>query len=120
MAKVNQKITVDVEVRTVTRVPVDYRYDAVNPNFLKGLAMIGAYASEKYGSFEQYTGARLEGEKSPVNHIYEHLRRFQMQEDYEHFDGHPRWHLVAIAYNCMMEFFYVTKHGLAKHPLDDR
>ena len=99
------------------RVPVDYRYDAVNPTFLKWMARIGSYAAEKYGSWEQYTGARLVGEKSPINHIYEHLRQFTAGEPYDHFDGDVRWHLVAVAYNAMMEFFYVTKYGHVRHLL---
>jgi dATP/dGTP diphosphohydrolase len=101
----------------VKRVPVDYRYDAINPNFLKWMAKIGAYAAEKYGSWEQYTNARLCGEKSPVNHIYEHLRQFRAGEAYDHFDGDVRWHLAAIAYNACMEFFYVSKWGHEKSPL---
>lgn len=101
----------------VKRVPVDFVYTALNPLFLKWMARIGSYASEKYGTWDQYTEARLEGEKSPVNHIYEHLRQFQSNERYDHFDGDVRWHLVAVAYNAMMEFFYVSKFGPVKHPL---
>ena len=52
----------------VKRVPVAYRYDALNPAFLKMLAEIGHYAAEKYGSWEQYSKARLTGEKGPINH----------------------------------------------------
>jgi hypothetical protein len=101
----------------VKRVPVDYRYDALNPTFLKWMAKIGAYAAEKYGSWEQYRDGRLEGEKSPVNHIHEHLRAYVMGEPHDHFDGDVRWHLVAVAYNAMMEFFYCTKWGHVPHPL---
>jgi len=96
---------------------VDYRYDAINPSFLKMLARIGSYADQKYGAWEQYTKARLVGEKSPVNHIQEHLRQFVEGEPYDHFDGDVRWHLAAIAYNAMMEFYYVTRWGHLKHPL---
>jgi hypothetical protein len=102
---------------TVKRVPVAFRYDAVNPMFLKGLAMIGHYASEKYGSFEQYAEERLVGEKSPLNHAMEHLRQYVMGEPYDHFDGDLKWHLVAAGYNCMMEFLYLAKFGHVKHPL---
>ncbi len=101
----------------VKRVPVDYRYDCINLTFLKWMAKIGAYATEKYGAWEQYRDARLVGEKSPVNHIYEHLRQFAAGERYDHFDGDVRWHLVAVAYNAMMEFYYVTKYGHVPHPL---
>jgi hypothetical protein len=94
-----------------------YRYDALNPTFLKWMAKIGAYAAEKYGSWEQYRDGRLEGEKSPVNHIHEHLRAYVMGEPHDHFDGDVRWHLVAVAYNAMMEFFYCTKWGHVPHPL---
>ena len=101
----------------VKRVPVEFRYDAINPTFLKWMARIGHYASEKYGSWEQYREARLTGEKSPVNHIYEHLRSYAEGEPYDHFDSDVRWHLVAVAYNAMMEFFYCTRFGHVPHPL---
>jgi hypothetical protein len=106
--------------KEVTRVPVDYRYDAINPSFLKMLARIGSYADQKYGSWSQYTRARLVGEKSPVNHIQEHLRAYVTGEPYDHFDGDPRWHLAAIAYNAMMAYFYHSKWGPEIHPLTVR
>jgi hypothetical protein len=102
---------------TVKRVPVDFNYEAVNPGFLKRLAMIGSYAAEKYGSWDQYTAARLTGEKSCINHAYEHLRKYVEGEPYDHFDGHVTWHLVAVAYNCMMEMWYCLKFGHVPHPL---
>jgi hypothetical protein len=100
-----------------TRVPVSFRYDAINPLFMKWMAEVGHYASEKYGSYEQYRDSRLIDEKGPVNHIYEHLRQFQMNEKYDHFEGDVRRHLAAIAYNAMMEFYYVSKFGTLTHPL---
>jgi hypothetical protein len=99
------------------RIPVDYRYDALNPAFMKLLARIGSYADAKYGSWSQYTQGRLTGEKSPVNHIGEHLRAYVMGEPYDHFDGDPRWHLAAIAYNAMMAYYYHSKWGPEVHPL---
>jgi hypothetical protein len=99
------------------RVPVDFRYDAINPTFLHWMAKIGSYAAQKYGAWEQYTGARLVGEKSPVNHIFDHLRKYQLDEKYDHFDGDPRWHLVAVAYNAMMEFYCYSRWGHVRHPL---
>ena len=100
------------------RVPVDFRYDALNPAFLKWMARIGSYAADKYGSWEQYRETRLVGEKSPVNHMYEHLRQYQVGEPHDHFDGDVRWHLVAVAYNAMMEFYYCTRWGHPEHPLE--
>jgi hypothetical protein len=99
------------------RVPVDFRYDAVHPTFLHWMARIGSYADTKYGAWEQYTRARLVGEKAPVNHIFDHLRKYQMGEAYDHFDGDVRWHLVAVAYNAMMAFYYHSKWGPEVHPL---
>ena len=99
------------------RVPVDYRYDALNPTFLLWMARIGAYATEKYGDWSQYTHSRLVGVHSPVNHIYEHLRSYAEGIPYDHFDKDVRWHLVAVAYNAMMEFFYYGKFGALVHPL---
>lgn len=102
----------------VKRFPVSFRFDAINPDFLKKMAELADYAAKKYGAWEQYTGARLRGEKSPVNHIYGHLHEYVLNKKYDHFDGDPRWHLVAIAYNAMIEFYYRSKWGHEKHPLD--
>lgn len=102
---------------TVKRVPVDFDFGGLNPSFLKGLAMIASYAAEKYGSWDQYTEDRLTGEKSPVNHAIGHIMQYIRGEKYDHFDGDVKWHLVAAAYNCGMEFFYVTKWGHLRHPL---
>ena len=101
---------------SVKRVPVDFRYDAINPDFLKALARIGNYAAEKYGSWEQYTAARLEGDKSCINHIYEHLRQYQLGEVHDKF-GNLKMQLAAIAYNAMMEWYYLEKFGPVQHPL---
>lgn len=94
----------------VKRQPVNYRYDALNHNFLKLLAEIAKYAGDKYGSPQQYAAARLTGEKSPINHIYEHLRAYQDGELHDHF-GTMKHQLAAIAYNAMMSFLYDEKFG---------
>lgn len=36
--------------------------------------------------------------------------------DYDHFDGDPRWHLVAVAYNAMMAFAFHTRWGAEANP----
>jgi hypothetical protein len=100
----------------VKRQPVDFRYDALNWDFIKLLAQIAHYAAGKYGAAEQYTGARLTEDKSPINHIYEHLRQYQTGENHDHF-GDPAFHLAAIAYNAMMEFYYHDRFGHVKSPL---
>ena len=81
------------------------------------LAEIGHYAAEKYGSWEQYSKARLIGEKGPINHIYEHLRQYVMGERYDHFEGDVGRHLAAVAYNASMEWHYLKKFGHVAHPL---
>lgn len=101
----------------VRREPVDHDYTALNWDFIKKMARIPIYAAEKYGSWSQYTGARLQGDKSPVNHAIEHLRKYLAGEPYDHFDGSLVWHLVAAAYNCSMEAYYLVRFGHEKHPL---
>ena len=101
----------------VTRVKVNFNYTGLNWDFLKLMAEIVPYADEKYTSFAQYTHERLEGEKSPENHMAEHLRQYMMDEPYDHFDGDRGRHLVAIAYNAMMEWYYLKKFGPKTHPL---
>jgi hypothetical protein len=94
----------------VKRVPVSFLWSKLNWDFLKMLAEIAQYAEDKYGSAEQYTNARLENQASPINHIYEHLRQYQAGEPHDRF-GDARYHLAAIAYNAMIEFFYHTALG---------
>jgi hypothetical protein len=101
------------------REPVNYRYDALNPEFEKMLAMIASYADEKYTDCHLYAKLpdRLRGEKSPINHMREHLRQYIVQKPYDKFDGDIGWHLAAIAYNAMMELFYLRKFGPVQHAL---
>jgi hypothetical protein len=92
------------------RETVTYSYEGLNWDFIKILAEIAGYAKEKYGSAEQYTKSRLEGEKSPVNHIAEHMRMYLTREKHDHF-GNLEHQLGAIAYNAMMEFWYLHHGG---------
>lgn len=104
------------EDKTQRRDPVTYRYDGLNWDFIKMMAEIAHYAGEKYGKgypdgLSNYMDARLKGEKSPLNHIIEHYRSYHDNEPYDHFNQDPIWHLVGIAYNAMMEAFYLRKFG---------
>jgi hypothetical protein len=47
----------------------------------------------------------------------EHLRQYIAQEPYDKFDGDLGWHLAAVAYNAMMELFYLRKFGPVQHAL---
>lgn len=97
------------EPKLAKRQPVDFQYHRLNWDFIKLMAQIANYADGKYGSVEQYTDSRLLGEKSPMNHIGEHVRQYLSREPHDHFKDHA-YHLAAIAYNAMMEFYYL-KHG---------
>jgi hypothetical protein len=95
----------------VLRDPVNYRYTALNWDFIKLMAEIAAYSDGKHGNAEQYTGAELTGNRAPLNHIVEHLRQYITEENYDHLDADPARHLAAIAYNAMMEFWYHRERG---------
>jgi hypothetical protein len=101
------------------RAPVDYRYNGLNWDFIKMMAQIASYADEKYGSAEQYADSRLTGDKSPINHIPEHLRQYLTGESHDHFDD-PIYHLVAIAYNAMIAALYHRRYGPELSRLDLR
>jgi hypothetical protein len=101
----------------VKRVPVDFDFSSLSPDFLRGLAKIAVFAAEKYGSALQYTNARLEGEKSPANHAISHILHYLNGDPYDRWDGDVRWHLVAAAYNCGMEYWYCAKWGHVRHLL---
>lgn len=101
----------------VKRDPVLFDYTALNWEFLRKMARIPLHAAEKYGSWDQYKNARLTGEKSPINHAIDHLAKYMNGEPYDRWDGAVEWHLVAAAYNAMMEFFYLRRFGHVVHPL---
>jgi Domain of unknown function (DUF5664) len=87
------------------RNPVDFRYDILDPEFMHMLARVAHYGAEKYGDFN-WQKSRLAGNKSPLNHLEYHLNQYRQQLEYDHFDGRHCWHLAAIAFNAMMEFWY--------------
>lgn len=96
--------------RKVKRIPVTFLYNKLNWDFLKMMAEIAHYAEEKYGAAEQYTGAELVGEKSPMNHMAEHMRQYLVGEPHDRY-GKVEYQLASIAYNAMMEFYYFKCRG---------
>jgi hypothetical protein len=98
------------------RLPVEHRYDLLDPTFLHWMARLAAYGAKKYGECN-WTKSRLVGMNGAPNHIAEHLRQYVQNEPYDHFDGDVRWHLVAVAFNAMIEFFNCSKWGHVQHPL---
>ena len=93
----------------IKREPVSFNYEGLNWDFIKLQAEIANYARAKYGSIDQYADGRLEGEKSPLNHMAEHMRMYMARETHDKF-GTLKHQLAAIAYNASMEFFYL-EHG---------
>lgn len=93
----------------INRQPVSFDYQGLNWDFIKLKAEIAAYAKQKYGSVEQYAEVYPVGEQSPMNHIAEHMRQYLAREPHDKF-GTLKHHLAAIAYNAMMEFYYL-EHG---------
>ena len=97
----------DSQPNVARRDKVNYRYDILYWNFIHSMAEIAHLGAEKYGDFN-YRQPGLTRDKSPVNHIANHLRRYLENESYDHhFLGiEKKWHLVAIAFNAMMEFWH--------------
>lgn len=77
------------------------------------MAAIADYGAKVYGEFNWHK-SRLTGNKGPVNHIMKHLMQYQLSVDYDHPEievragAERRMHLVAIAFNAMMEWYYET------------
>jgi dATP/dGTP diphosphohydrolase len=92
------------------RNPQNLRYDILDPLFLEHLARIADYGAKKYGDLNWHQ-SHLEGDKSAINHIYKHLKSFRLEEPYDHQElgSGKEWHLAAIAFNAMMEFYWVMK-----------
>lgn len=90
------------------RVTHPIRYDILDPEFEELMARIADYGAKKYGDFNWHK-SRLTGDKSPMNHIRKHWKSYMLNEPYDHPEiaGDSRkMHLVAIAFNAMMEFYY--------------
>lgn len=94
------------------RNPVDYRYDLLDKRFFHLVAQIAHYGAEKYGD-KNWQKSRLVGGKSPINHIYDHLRQYDLGMMHDKFQslGHQ---LAAIAFNAMMEFYYLENIDAGK------
>lgn len=92
------------------RNPVNYRYDILDPLFLELMSQIADYGAKKYGALN-WQNSRLEGEKGAINHIYDHLKMYRNNENYDHKEiGESKSiHLAAIAFNAMMEFYWSRK-----------
>lgn len=99
-----------MQSKEAKRNEVDYLYTGLNWDFIKLMAQIAKYAEGKYSRAENYVDSRLIGEKSPINHIYEHLRLYQTREAHDHF-GTLSHQLAAIAYNALMEYYYLVHAG---------
>lgn len=86
---------------------VSYRYDVLYWNFIHAMAEIGHFGAEKYGNLN-YRQPGLTRGKSPINHIANHLRNYIEDIEYDHTEvgNQKKYHLAAIAFNAMMEFYY--------------
>ena len=89
------------------RDPVKYRYDVLYWEFIHAMAEIGHFGAEKYGD-HNYRQPGLTRDKSPINHMANHLRQYLERESYDHpeVDNDRKYHLAAIAFNAMMEFYH--------------
>lgn len=96
---------------------VAVRYDILDPLFLRVMAQIAHYGAKKYGE-NNWKLSHLKGNKSPINHIYEHLASYILREPYDHHEigTAQAIHLVAIAFNAMMEFYHATKEEPCENP----
>lgn len=95
------------QTNVAKRIDRDIRYDLLDPLFLEYMAKVADFGAKKYGDLN-WQKSRLTRDKSPINHIYTHLGSYQKKEPYDHpeLGEDPKWHLVAIAFNAMMEFYY--------------
>lgn len=92
------------------RQPVDHMTANLYWPFIIMMGRIAKYAQDKYGSVEQYADGRLEGEKSPINHIAGHIADYVQRKPHDKF-GDLKMQLAAIAYNAMMECVYLDQGG---------
>ena len=89
------------------RDPIAFRFDILDPEFLQALAQIADYGAKKYGD-RNWHKSRMIGDKSCMNHMYGHLLSYGASLEYDHQElgKEKKWHLAAVAFNAMMEFWY--------------
>lgn len=83
------------------------RYDLLQPNFLEALAALAHLGHERYdvpAGVDNQWQRGLPGDACPLNHIQAHYTSYQRAESHEM--GSRKWHLAAIAFNAMMEFWF--------------
>lgn len=108
---------VEVEAKKVesvtmpTRVPVNYNFQSLYWSFIKHMAIVGKWGGDKRGESgignPTYMNAPYLGDKSPLNHMAHHMTEYILNKP--HTLGSTKWHLVAIAFNAMIEFFWFEK-----------
>ena len=89
-----------------------FRFDIIDPNYIRMMAQIGDYGAKLYGDFN-WQKSRLSGNKSPINHILKHTTAYIIGEPYDHpeLGLHRKIHLAAVGFNAMMEFWYEENMG---------
>jgi len=95
---------------------VGYRYDVLYWNFIHAMAEIGHIGAEKYGDLN-YQQSKLRRDKSPVNHMANHLRQYINGEKHDKL-GDRKYQLAAIAFNAMMEFYYSENKDASSPKID--
>lgn len=96
----------------VKRDKIGYLYTSLDWGFIRAMARLGLHGSDKYDTpgdpIPNWKQGVVLREKSPVNHMAEHMAAYNLGEHHDHF-GCSKWHLVAIAFNAMIEFFHYTE-----------
>jgi hypothetical protein len=87
------------------REPIPVRYDLLIPEFIREMSRLVAIGAEVYGD-RNWQRSRLQGEKGPVNHIYEHMHDYLTMQPHDRLNPHSSSHLVSVAVNAMFEWWY--------------
>lgn len=107
--------SVEILKNKTKRLPVDYLYTCLDWSFIRAMAKVGHRSATKREENMAWIPGYMEkphtGDKAPINHLVNHTTDYILRKN--HPMGCPKWHLVAIAWNAMMEFFWYEK-GEAK------
>lgn len=87
------------------RIPVDVRYDLLEPEFMDGMAKIMGVGAKKYGENNWKSG--LTGANSGLNHALKHINEYMRGEINDY--GDDETHLEQAAVNLMFEAFHRRK-----------
>lgn len=108
-----QSYLLDLHEKNLTQL-FDEEFELLDREFINEMVYLGKAGCRQHDDDTWKEPTRPK--RSPVNHMAGHL--WQYTSGHKHDLGDRRYHLVAIAYNAMMEFYWMTRETDAQQDKD--